>query len=587
MLNNYTNSSNQNNIVKLYYILDHMIKKQIFIKLFNQNKNDISIKRKIDKLDKLNHLFDSIMKKKEENSIRKSFNKLKNNLLSSRLKTIIFLQRKIKQFLSKRQKDNNTNLNNILKKYYLKKEYNRKWTLTLYLRKFKTIIEKNNFNKKLSQLQSIFKGIIFRNHLKIIRKFIYKLNLIRNNYKKEYERIFIQNLKKRQNKLLFLVIISKKNNKNKNLLKKYLKLWLIKVNSIKKNNEKSKVIQFYLRKQLLKKYLNNLIRHNQKKFYQQINYIIKNQKLKNMLLKKMLKDSVYKWLEISKKLYIDDNNYKKIRNTLKKYEKQNINIFIIKLFKLYSYQVLNKFFNLIKSKIQINNKNIFQKIKYYCIPIKSKIISNENNKIQLIHFKFKGKSRKIKNQKSNKNPISFLLSSFIKYLDFKMYQKRKKTFHYLYKYSIYKHLIELLFQYTNKKLLYKQYKFFSKLRKNKSEIMNEESFDVIYKKILTRKLTTTLKISARLNNIIYLMNLTEMHKKIAFDIYRKKIIKTWRLFAFYKLMKLKKMKLMYQNYMNTFMNLSKELFGNGFSEEKSIQICFAEFLEKIDFINFK
>ena len=587
MLNNYNNSSNQNNIMKLYYILDHMIKKQIFIKLFNQNKNDISIKRKIDKLDKLNHLFDSIMKKKKENSIRKSFNKLKNNLLTSRLKTIIFLQRKIKQFLSKRQKDNNTNLNTILKKYYLKKEYNRKWTLTLYLRKFKTIIEKNNFNKKLSQLQSIFKGIIFRNHLKIIRKFIYKLNLIRNNYKKEYERIFIQNLKKRQNKLLFLVIISKKNNKNKNLLKKYLKLWLIKVNSIKKNNEKSKVIQFYLRKQLLKKYLNNLIRHNQKKFYQQINYIIKNQKLKNILLKKMLKDSVYKWLEITKKLYIDDNNYKKIRNTLKKYEKQNINIFIIKLFKLYSYQVLNKFFNLIKSKIQINNKNIFQKIKYYCIPIKSKIISNENNKIQLIHFKFKGKSRKIKNQKSNKNTISFLLPSFIKYLDIKMYQKRKKTFHYLYKYSIYKHLIELLFQYTNKKLLYKQYKFFSKLRKNKSEIMNEESFDVIYKKILTRKLTTTLKISARLNNIIYLMNLTEMHKKIAFDIYRKKIIKTWRLFAFYKLMKLKKMKLMYQNYMNTFMNLSKELFGNGFSEEKSIQICFAEFLEKIDFINFK
>ena len=586
MLNNYNNSTNQNNIVKVYYILNYMIKKQIFIKLFNQNKNDMGIKRKIDKLDKLNHLFEIIMKKKEENSIRKSFNKLKNNLLTSRLKTIIFLQRKIKQFLSKRQKDNNTNLNNILKKYYLKKEYNRKWTLILYFRKFKTIIEKNTFNKKLSKLQSTFKGIIFRNQFKIIKKFIYKLNLIRNNYKKEYERIFIANLKKRESKLLFLAIISKKNNKSKNLLKKYLKLWLIKANSIKKNNEKSKLIQFYLRKQLLKKYLNNLIIHNQKKFYQQINYIIKNQKLKHILLKKMLKDSVYKWLEISKKLCIDDNNYKKIRNTLKKYEKQNINIFIIKLFKLYSYQVLNKFFNLIKSKIQIKNKNVFQKIKYYCIPLKSKIISNENYKIQLIHFKFKGKSRKIKNQKLNRNTISFLLPSFIKYLNFKMYQKRKKTFNHLNKYSIYKHLIELLFQYTNKKLLYKQYKFFSKLRKNKSEIINEESFDVIYKKILTRKLTTTLKISARLNNIIYLMNLTEMHKKIAFDIYRKKIIKTWRLIAFYKLMKLKKMKLMYQNYMNTFMNLSKDLFGNGFSEEKSIQICFAEFLEKIDFINF-
>ena len=58
------------------------------------------------------------------------------------------------------------------------------------------------------------------------------------------------------------------------------------------------------------------------------------------------------------------------------------------------------------------------------------------------------------------------------------------------------------------------------------------------------------------------------------------------IYVFFTLIKLKSMKMMYENYMTNFMNLSNDLFGNYSLEEKNIQLCFAEFLEKINYVSF-
>ncbi len=136
-------------------------------------------------------------------------------------------------------------------------------------------------------------------------------------------------------------------------------------------------------------------------------------------------------------------------------------------------------------------------------------------------------------------------------------------------------------------MIIKKKSFFTKFKTKKQQINKkiENPFYNTFKKMSIKKLTRTLKISGRFYFIIYLINITIMHKKVSLNRYKKKILRAWRCYVFFTLMKLNRMKMMYENYMKTFMSLSNDLFGNYSLEEKSIQLSFAEFLEKNDYVS--
>ena len=86
-------------------------------------------------------------------------------------------------------------------------------------------------------------------------------------------------------------------------------------------------------------------------------------------------------------------------------------------------------------------------------------------------------------------------------------------------------------------------------------------FKLLRKKYI-REITSKLEEPSRLYKLFYLVNVTQMHKKITNQRFFREMIRKWRFIAFTKKMARRKLELMYKNLHASYMQMADEIFGD-------------------------
>ncbi len=578
----------KNSIIKIIFFklkkpissikIKNIIKNYSNLFIFNILKKNYNFNLSLDILFELFPKFEKIHNKFY---LKKSFYKWKYKCDFDYLDKIILIQKEIKKFLINKIHFYSIDdfINKFLKKYLHKKQKKIEWIQLKVLRKWRRKVKLKIILTKIFIIQRAIKKYLIKN--KKIKYFNLKnlLNKIYHN-KKNQNLIFVfQKLNKKRLKCLLKEIIIKKENKINKNLKQNLILFKKKIKLIN-INEKSKIIQKFLRLHLISKKLNNLITKKKKNTFKLLKEMNKISALKNInfiIEYHILLNHIKKWKFKNNRILIMNNfikNLVKSKNYLLNINKEN---FINQIYFLYYYKIFNKMFIKFDKLKKKKLKKYLKNIQYYCVPQKTKNISYSSLKPNLIQIKFKKKNKII-----NKNNLNFTKNFIlIPYLT--------KNLNKIFNIRLFS-IINDLILYSNKKYFIQQNKnyIFKQIYQTKKifyyKIKKIANFPYykIFTKLITNNLCNILNKCHRLYHLLYLFKLTFMHITIASYKFKKKSLKAWYVYVHLKLMQIKKMKLMYDNYLNTYINLSKDLFDNNHPNEKSVQNNFVDFLNNIN-----
>ena len=578
----------KNSIIKIIFFklkkpissikIKNIIKNYSNLFIFNILKKNYNFNLSLDILFELFPKFEKIHNKFD---LKKSFYKWKYKCDFDYLDKIILIQKEIKKFLINKIHFYSIDdfINKFLKKYLHKKQKKIEWIQLKILRKWRRKVKLKIILTKIFIIQRAIKKYLIKN--KKIKYFNLKnlLNKIYHN-KKNQNLIFVfQQLNKKRLKCLLKEIIIKKENKINKNLKQNLILFKKKIKLINVN-EKSKIIQKFLRLHLISKKLNNLITKKKKNTFKLLKEMNKISALKNInfiIEYHILLNHIKKWKFKNNRILIMNNfikNLVKSKNYLLNINKEN---FINQIYFLYYYKIFNKMFIKFDKLKKKKLKKYLKNIQYYCVPQKTKNISYSSLKPNLIQIKFKKKNKII-----NKNNLNFTKNFIlIPYLT--------KNLNKIFNIRLFS-IINDLILYSNKKYFIQQNKnyIFKQIYQTKKifyyKIKKIANFPYykIFTKLITNNLCNILNKCHRLYHLLYLFKLTFMHITIASYKFKKKSLKAWYVYVHLKLMQIKKMKLMYDNYLNTYINLSKDLFDNNHPNEKSVQNNFVDFLNNIN-----
>ena len=578
----------KNSIIKIIFFklkkpissikIKNIIKNYSNLFIFNILKKNYNFNLSLDILFELFPKFEKIHNKFD---LKKSFYKWKYKCDFDYLDKIILIQKEIKKFLINKIHFYSIDdfINKFLKKYLHKKQKKIEWIQLKILRKWRRKVKLKIILTKIFIIQRAIKKYLIKN--KKIKYFNLKnlLNKIYHN-KKNQNLIFVfQKLNKKRLKCLLKEIIIKKENKINKNLKQNLILFKKKIKLIN-INEKSKIIQKFLRLHLISKKLNNLITKKKKNTFKLLKEMNKISALKNInfiIEYHILLNHIKKWKFKNNRILIMNNfikNLVKSKNYLLNINKEN---FINQIYFLYYYKIFNKMFIKFDKLKKKKLKKYLKNIQYYCVPQKTKNISYSSLKPNLIQIKFKKNNKIIikNNLNFTKNfiLIPYLTKNLNKIFNIRLFS----IINDLILYSNKKYFIQQNKNYIFKQIYQTKKIFYYKIK----EIANFPYYK-IFTKLITNNLCNILNKCHRLYHLLYLFKLTFMHITIASYKFKKKSLKAWYVYVHLKLMQIKKMKLMYDNYLNTYINLSKDLFDNNHPNEKSVQNNFVDFLNNIN-----
>ena len=578
----------KNSIIKIIFFklkkpissikIKNIIKNYSNLFIFNILKKNYNFNLSLDILFELFPKFEKIHNKSD---LKKSFYKWKYKCDFDYLDKIILIQKEIKKFLINKIHFYSIDdfINKFLKKYLHKKQKKIEWIQLKVLRKWRRKVKLKIILTKIFIIQRAIKKYLIKN--KKIKYFNLKnlLNKIYHN-KKNQNLIFVfQQLNKKRLKCLLKEIIIKKENKINKNLKQNLILFKKKIKLIN-INEKSKIIQKFLRLHLISKKLNNLITKKKKNTFKLLKEMNKISALKNInfiIEYHILLNHIKKWKFKNNRILIMNNfikNLVKSKNYLLNINKEN---FINHIYFLYYYKIFNKMFIKFDKLKKKKLKKYLKNIQYYCVPQKTKNISYSSLKPNLIQIKFKKKNKIIIKNNLNFTKNFILIPYLTKKLN-KIFNIRLfSIINDLILYSNKKYFIQ-----QNKNYIFKQIYQTKKIFYYKIKKIANFPYYKIFTKLITNNLCNILNKCHRLYHLLYLFKLTFMHITIASYKFKKKSLKAWYVYVHLKLMQIKKMKLMYDNYLNTYINLSKDLFDNNHPNEKSVQNNFVDFLNNIN-----
>ena len=578
----------KNSIIKIIFFklkkpissikIKNIIKNYSNLFIFNILKKNYNFNLSLDILFELFPKFEKIHNKSD---LKKSFYKWKYKCDFDYLDKIILIQKEIKKFLINKIHFYSIDdfINKFLKKYLHKKQKKIEWIQLKVLRKWRRKVKLKIILTKIFIIQRAIKKYLIKN--KKIKYFNLKnlLNKIYHN-KKNQNLIFVfQQLNKKRLKCLLKEIIIKKENKINKNLKQNLILFKKKIKLINVN-EKSKIIQKFLRLHLISKKLNNLITKKKKNTFKLLKEMNKISALKNInfiIEYHILLNHIKKWKFKNNRILIMNNfikNLVKSKNYLLNINKEN---FINHIYFLYYYKIFNKMFIKFDKLKKKKLKKYLKNIQYYCVPQKTKNISYSSLKPNLIQIKFKKKNKIIIKNNLNFTKNFILIPYLTKKLN-KIFNIRLfSIINDLILYSNKKYFIQ-----QNKNYIFKQIYQTKKIFYYKIKKIANFPYYKIFTKLITNNLCNILNKCHRLYHLLYLFKLTFMHITIASYKFKKKSLKAWYVYVHLKLMQIKKMKLMYDNYLNTYINLSKDLFDNNHPNEKSVQNNFVDFLNNIN-----
>ena len=558
--------------------IKNIIKKYSYLFIFKNLKKNYNLNLSLDILYELFPKFETLHNKFQ---LKRSFYRWKYKCDFDYLDKIIFIQKKIKKYLINKIHFYSIDdfINKFLKKYLHKKQKKIEWNQIRILRKWLRKVKLKIILTKIFFIQKVIKKNLIKN--KKIKYFNLKnlfLKIYNNKKNQNLFYAFQQLNKKRLKSFLKELVIKKENKINKNLKQNFIlfkkKIKLINV------NEKTKIIQKFLRLHLISKKLNNLITKKKKNVFKSLKIMNKISALKNInfiIEYHILLNHIKKWKFKNKRFLIINNfikNLVKSKNYLLDINKEN---FINQIYCLYYYKIFNKMLNKFDKLKKKKLKKYLKKIQYYCVPQKTKNISYSSLKPNLIQIKFK-KNNKLNNKNKLNFTKNFILIPFLSKNLNKIFNIRiLSIINELKLYSNKKYFIK-----TNKNYIFKQIYQMKKLFYYKIKKIANFPYYKIFNKLIINNLCNILNKCYRLYHLFYIFKLTFMHITIASYKFKKKTLKAWYVYVHLKIMQIKKMKLMYDNYLNTYINISKDLFDNNHPNEKSVQNNFVDFLNNIN-----
>ena len=468
----------------------------------------------------------------------------------------IFIKNVIKK---KNKKVKMERLLNVFNKKEIKMKKND-YFLKYFFTKFNTIMKKDKENK----INNIKQNLII-NQLEKLSK-IFQNQIMDNNI------LFFSSLKnysivkKRNNILKNLIMKTVKDIKEKNLLNYYFNLFHIKSNK-KKLKQNSELISNFI-KEKFDNFKKSQNRRRWRKISRNLN--TNNKYKKRIILFKLARLPF---------LFNKKNIIQKQRIIYPPFKKFLVN----QIYKVYFYKVLSKLFKMINDKLKNNTLNTFIQIKKASIEY-SKYNCTKNfpyhEKIpHLLKFKFKEHSTQRNKKKYKKNDlyIERIIPYFINYINKLRNIVLKYVLNNIEKTSNIHLFIDLSKNYIKKKI--KNYK--NLLFKNLKENYLIQKLYFLIRMNVIKIFLQKCKLLKRMINTIYLIQITQMHKRRVKRKYSLKIIKRWKIYVKMKLFREWQLQQIEENFVETYERLADGMFGND-KYEPSIQKQVQDFMEKTD-----
>ena len=396
------------------------------------------------------------------------------------------------------------------------------------------------------------------------------INKLKNRFIDIARKIFLSKLredKRKENILdkLYNIIPKIEINNNDIILRKYLLKWL---EQIKKINEREKK---------MKNALNTIDKKMIKSDLEKINSVF--------LIKKFTHDILY----IRSKLFF--NNLKKNSNNQTNFENlsknlqdidgniknQNKQKILNKILKLYAYKILEGLTNacndydqtIIKPKYgkEFLQKLLLNMTKRSQYNYENRIESSNKAKTTKLFFKkklLKNNNNKIIEDKQA--PLKKCLPGFVNYLERKIKERNQISLNEIKRSYSSNKFCYLLKKFSNKQILSPKKDIVDALKREKKYSQTRPLYQIKLFKLLRKKyikeITTNLEEPSRLYKLFYLVNVTQMHKKITNQRFFREMIRKWRFITFTKKMARRKLELMYKNLHASYMQMADEIFGD-------------------------
>ena len=564
--------------------------------------------------------FNDDLKKHRFNTLKECFDNIKNTAFNNKLKSAINIQDNLKERILKKYLDiwrekadklrKNYGVNIIIKNMRLyakkKRKENREQILknillnllnkndntkNKYFKKWKDIDQKikndqakarvARYLKKRFKLSNarknwykLCKNLALKNRnndvfqfVQGVKKYI-SLNKLKNPLIDLARRTFINKLldNKRKDNILDKLknIVPKRNdNNNEIILNKYISLWKDKVN--KMNDRENK----------LKQAMDTLKKNQLKSDIQTLNNVL--------LIKKLMHDVPYarakSFFDKIREIYDKKNKNEKLGQALKnadddmknKHKKDILN----KILKLYTYKKLD---NMLKACDDYDQKILKPN---YGKEFLQKLLLNMTKKSQYNYgdkmestakpttTKLKFKKKILKNNKVIEDKQAIIkkcLPGFVSYLDKKMKERKQDSLNQIKNSYKSNKFCELLKKFSNKKILPPKEDIINEMKREAKYAKTRPLYQVKLFKLLRKKyikeIITQLQEPSRLYKLFYLVNVTQMHKKITNQRFFRELIRKWRFIAFTKKMARRKLELMYKNLHASYMQMADEIFGD-------------------------
>jgi len=181
---------------------------------------------------------------------------------------------------------------------------------------------------------------------------------------------------------------------------------------------------------------------------------------------------------------------------------------------------------------------------------KKKVLKNDNNKI-------------IEDKQA---PIKKCLPGFVNYLDRKIKERNQNSLNEIKRFYASNKFCYLLKKFSNKQILPPKKDVVEVMKREKKYSQTRPLYQIKLFKLLRKKyikeITSKLEEPSRLYKLFYLVNVTQMHKKITNQRFFREMIRKWRFIAFTKKMARRKLELMYKNLHASYMQMADEIFGD-------------------------
>ena len=459
-------------------------------------------------------------------------------------------------------------------------EKNIRNLINLNLIKWKIMNKLSLMSNKASYLQSKFK-IFIKNKLFCVRnKHLSKLlfsNQLRQQsiYFQFWNNLNIKDIKnsgsKKVNFLLLCLFSSLRDNNNKKL-SIYLMKWLKLMNQMKNFENISKIQRFYRAKKI-----NSHQKKSAYEFLEKVKYF------------------VLKYLFHNLKIIDNERKNRNIQNIKLKSARKNkqtkIKSIILRKFTIYNISNYFKRWNFINKNIEMTNRNNLIKFLY----------SKEceiKNMMDSYFIKWRNRSRKMNyheiSDKIKKNFFSYLIKknlakdqlkwlfykSFINYtknifinlnritkiLNFLRFINKKSALSALIRLSSKTKLIQafnlIIKVFTKYKLYVLKTLYNLKFSDESLNVINIDSIRRLFRKLCLLKLKNVSKRFSRYENLIYTINVTIMHNKIADSKYMKDLINQWRFHVKMNIISNNNLNLLYKNMKDLYTHVADDLLGN-------------------------